>query len=82
MPKSNRPRIRPIDVRLQEPMKTKMAKIFPADMPSPNLYRGVARNESLFIDMIDMGFITPTGLMDRRTIPVPTKTPIHESLAL
>lgn len=69
MPKSNRPRIRPIDVRLQEPMKTKMAKIFPADMPSPNLYRGVARNESLFIDMIDMGFITPTGLMDRRTIP-------------
>ena len=31
-------------------------------MPSPNLYRAAARNESLFIDMIDMGFITPPAL--------------------
>ncbi|TGN13381.1 hypothetical protein [Leptospira ilyithenensis] len=37
--------------------------------PAPNLYRSVARNESLFIDMIDMGFIKPTGLMDRKVIP-------------
>ena len=69
MPDLKRPRIKPIDAKLQEPLKSKMAKIFPADKPSPNLYRGVARNESLFIDMIDMGYITPTGLMDRRTIP-------------
>jgi alkylhydroperoxidase family enzyme len=46
-----------------------MAKIFPPELPSPNLYRSVARNESLFIDMIDMRFIGPTGLMDRKTIP-------------
>jgi alkylhydroperoxidase family enzyme len=45
-----------------------MAKIFPPELPSPNLYRSVARNESLFIDMIDMRFIGPTGLMDRKTI--------------
>lgn len=63
------PRIKPIDAKLREPLKSKMAKIFPPGKPSPNLYRSVARNESLFIDMIDMGFITPTGLMDRRTIP-------------
>ena len=69
MPERKTPRIKPIDVKLQEPLKSKMAKIFPADTPSPNLYRGVARNESLFIDMIDMGYITSTGLMDRRTIP-------------
>jgi alkylhydroperoxidase family enzyme len=69
MPEVKRSRIEPIDAKLQEPLKSKMAKIFPADKPSPNLYRGVARNESLFIDMIDMGVITSTGLMDRRTIP-------------
>jgi len=69
MPQLKRPRIQPIDAKLKEPLKSRMAKIFPADKPAPNLYRGVARNESLFIDMIDMGFITPTGLMDRRTIP-------------
>ena len=68
MPDPNRPRIQPVDVNLQEPLKSKMAKIFPPELPSPNLYRSVARNESLFIDMIDMRFIGPTGLMDRKTI--------------
>jgi hypothetical protein len=63
------PRIKAVDVDLQEPLRSKMARIFPQALPSPNLYRSVARNESLFIDMIDMGFIGPTGLMDRKTIP-------------
>jgi 4-carboxymuconolactone decarboxylase len=69
MPKFKKPRITPIDAKLQEPLKSKMARIFPPDRPAPHLYLSVAKNESLFIDMIDMGFITPTGLMDRRTIP-------------
>jgi len=69
MPKTTNPRIEPVNVELQEPLKSKMAKIFPPELPAPNLYRSVARNESLFIDMIDMGFIGPTGLMDRGTIP-------------
>jgi 4-carboxymuconolactone decarboxylase len=64
-----RPRIEPVDVDLQEPLKSRMATIFPSELPSPNLYRSVARNESLFIDMIDMRFLGPTGLMDRKTIP-------------
>lgn len=63
-----RPRIEPVEVDLREPLKSKMAEIFPPALPSPNLYRSVARNESLFIDMIDMRFIGPTGLMDRKTI--------------
>ena len=63
------PRIQPVDADLSEPLKSKMEKVFPAALPSPNLYRIVARYESLFIDMIDMGFIGPTGLMDRKTIP-------------
>jgi hypothetical protein len=69
MPKTRNTRIEPVNVELQEPLKSKMAKIFPPGLPSPNLYRSVARNESLFIDMIDMGLIGPTGLMDRGTIP-------------
>ena len=68
MTRTNKPRIEPVDVDLQEPLKSKMAKIFPSALPSPKLYRSVARNESLFIDMIDMGFIGATGLMDRKTI--------------
>lgn len=63
------PRIQPVDVDLAEPLKSKMEKVFPAALPSPNLYRSVARNEALFIDMIDMMLIGPTGLMDRKTIP-------------
>lgn len=62
------PRIEPISAELKEPLKSKMAKIFPAELPAPSLYRTVARNESLFIDMIDMRLIGPTGLMNRKTI--------------
>jgi alkylhydroperoxidase family enzyme len=64
----NLPRIEPISAELKEPLKSKMAKIFPADLPAPNLYRTVARNESLFIDMIDMRLIGPTGLLNRKAI--------------
>ena len=69
MTAQSRPRIEPVDADLKEPLKSKMATIFPAALPSPTLYRSVARNESLFIDMIDMRFIGPNGLMDRKTIP-------------
>ena len=62
------PRIEPIRAELKEPLKSKMAKIFPAELPAPSLYRTVARNESLFIDMIDMKLIGPTGLLNRKTI--------------
>ncbi|MCG8435070.1 MAG: carboxymuconolactone decarboxylase family protein [Gammaproteobacteria bacterium] len=68
MSQNPRPRIQPVDPVLQEPLKSKMAKIFPAELPAPSLYRTVARNESLFIDMIDMRLIGPTGLLDRKTI--------------
>jgi hypothetical protein len=69
MTTTHKPRIEPVDVELNDPLRSKMEKVFPAALPSPNLYRSVARNESLFIDMIDMEFIGPTGLMDRKTIP-------------
>jgi len=61
------PRIQPVDVKLEEPLKSKMANIFPPSLPAPNLYRTVARNESLFIEMIDSKLIGPTGILDRKT---------------
>lgn len=66
-------RIAPISAVLEEPLKSKMAKIFPPELPAPALYRTVARNESLFIDMIDMRLIGPTGLLDRKTIAPATR---------
>ena len=63
------PRIQPVDIKLEEPLKSKMAEIFPAEMPSPALYRTIARNESLFIEMIDAKLIGPTGLLDRKKFP-------------
>ena len=61
-------RIKPIDAALKEPLKSKMALIFPPSLPSPNLYRIVARNESLFMDLVDNKLIGPTGLLDRQNI--------------
>jgi alkylhydroperoxidase family enzyme len=61
------PRITPVDPKLAEPLKSKMAKIFPLPMPAPTLYRTVARNEALFMDLVDMRLIGPTGLLDRKT---------------
>jgi 4-carboxymuconolactone decarboxylase len=66
-------RIAPISAVLEEPLKSKMAKIFPPELPAPALYRTVARNPSLFIDMIDTRLIGPTGLLDRKTIAPATR---------
>ena len=66
---ASEPRIHPVDSKLVEPLKSKMAKIFPQDIPSPAIFRTIARNESLFIDLIDAKLIGPTGFLDRQTFP-------------
>ena len=66
---TNAPRIEPISPELQEPLKSQMAKIFPEGLPAPSLYRTMARNESLFTDMIERRIIGRTGLLDRKTFP-------------
>ena len=68
-----KPRIEPVDPDLQEPLKSKMQKIFPIPLPAPALYRTVARNEQLFIDLIDRRVIGRTGLLDRKTFPPPLR---------
>jgi len=63
------PRIVPVVEPLSEPLASKMAKLVPKGMPAPQLFLSVARNESLFSFMVDSGWIGPTGLLDRRTLP-------------
>lgn len=61
-------RIKPIDAELNDPLKSEMEKIFPLPVASPILYRTVAKNESLFIDLIRMKLLGPRGLLDRGQI--------------
>lgn len=61
------PRIAPVSPDLGEPLKSAMAKVFPLPLPAPMLYRTVARNESLFIDLVERRLIGRTGLLDRKT---------------
>jgi 4-carboxymuconolactone decarboxylase len=49
-------------------MADRMAQIFPAGLPLPQLYRTMARNEPLFTHLIDIGLIGQTGLLDRRVL--------------
>lgn len=61
-------RIKPLVTPLGENEQKQMDKIFPKEIPSPNLYRMVYRNKALFEEMIDSRFIGPTGLWDRRRL--------------
>jgi alkylhydroperoxidase family enzyme len=63
------PRIAPVGPEMAEPLKSAMAKVFPLPLPAPALYRTVARNESLFIDLVERRIIGRTGLLDRKTFP-------------
>ncbi|MGB8330433.1 MAG: carboxymuconolactone decarboxylase family protein [Polyangiales bacterium] len=65
----SQPRIAPVGPDLGEPLKSAMAKVFPLPLPAPMLYRTVARNESLFVDLVERRVIGRTGLLDRKTFP-------------
>jgi 4-carboxymuconolactone decarboxylase len=64
----NNQRITPITIPLNEEMQSTMNKIFPSHLPSPNLYRIVAKNEALFKELVETRFIGPTGLFDKKRI--------------
>lgn len=60
--------IEPLTIPLSKDIKDKMDKIFPKNLPSPNLYRIVAKNEPLFNDLIESKFIGKTGVFDRKRL--------------
>jgi 4-carboxymuconolactone decarboxylase len=64
----NNKRITPLTLPLNEGMQSTMNKIFPSHLPSPNLYRIVAKNEALFTDLVETRFIGPTGLFDKKRL--------------
>jgi 4-carboxymuconolactone decarboxylase len=61
-------KIEPLSIPLNEEQQNTMNKIFPSYLPSPNLYRIVAKNELLFKELVDSKFIGPTGLYERKRI--------------
>jgi 4-carboxymuconolactone decarboxylase len=63
-----RNRITPLSIPLNVDMQNTMNKIFPSNLPSPNLYRIVAKNEALFRELVETRFIGPTGLFDKKRI--------------
>lgn len=60
--------ILPLPNPLKKEIQNSMDKIFPSNLPSPNLYRIVAKNEALFQELVESKFIGPTGLFDRGRI--------------
>lgn len=63
------PTIDPVPLPLPAALATRMARLVPATMAPPTLFRSVARNEGLFCHLVDSGLIGPTGLLDRRVLP-------------
>jgi 4-carboxymuconolactone decarboxylase len=61
-------RIEPVAEPLTPMIAERMAKIFPPGLPLPQLYLTMARNEPLFVHIVDIGLIGPTGLLDRRSL--------------
>ena len=66
---SAKPRIEPAAEPLAPAIAQRMAKIFPPDLPLPQLYLTFARNEPLFAHIVDTGLIGPTGLLDLGSLP-------------
>lgn len=57
--------IAPLEIPLSEEIQEWMDQIFPKTLPSPNLYRIVAKNAPLFQELITTRFIGPTGVFDK-----------------
>ena len=61
-------RIQPLSIPLNKDLQNSMDKIFPSNLPSPILYRIVAKNETLFKELVETRFIGPSGLFDKKRI--------------
>jgi hypothetical protein len=61
-------RIKPLSLPLEKSTQQVMDKIFPSNLPSPNLYRIVAKHRDLFSKLVETNFIGPTGLFDQKRL--------------
>ena len=62
-------RIQPLRAPYPTAVRQRMESLLPPGMAAPELFRTVARNEGLFVHLVDSGWLGPTGLLDRRVLP-------------
>jgi len=63
------PRIAPLAEPLPAGVAGRLAGLLPPGMPAPQLFLTVARDPGLFAQLVDTGWLGPTGLGDRRDLP-------------
>jgi 4-carboxymuconolactone decarboxylase len=63
------PRIAPVVPPYSSALAERFARLMPPEVTPPAIFRTVARNESLFLHLVDSGWLGPTGLLDRRVLP-------------
>ncbi len=71
-------RIAPVTAPYSPALRQRFARLVPVDMTPPAIFRAVARNESLFLHLVDSGLLGPTGLLDRKAL----KPSLRELLVL
>jgi len=62
-------RIAPVSLPLSNEVAQRMARLIPAGLPPPQLYRIVARNARLWSFLVDSGLLGPAGLLDLQGLP-------------
>ena len=62
------PRIASQTLPLSPDIAERMNRLVPAGMPPPQIFLTVARHGELFKEMVDTGFLGPTGLADRKRL--------------
>ena len=65
---ATQPRIAPQTLPLPPDVAERMGRLLPAGMLPPQIFLTVARHGELFKEMVDSGFLGPTGLADKRRL--------------
>ena len=61
-PTTAAPRIAPRTLPLPPELAERMARLLPPGVAPPQIFLTVARHGELFMEMVDSGFLGPTGL--------------------
>src|SRR5258707_976911 len=54
---------------VSEALQQRFDCVVPKGAPPPEIYRAIARNEAMFVHVVDTGLLGPTGLFDRGVLP-------------
>jgi alkylhydroperoxidase family enzyme len=62
-------RIEPVTAPYSPALQQRFDRLLPPGSVPPAIFRAVARNEPLFLHLVDSGLLGPTGMLDRRALP-------------